>query len=248
MIATIYKARNIIRKRKAHSYCIGAAKTGTTSLAQMMSQVSRSAHEPLVQSTNNLVIDYLSGKLTNTEVEKELIYRDSKLFLEFESSHQLGYLAHVIAKVFPESKFIVTIRNPKSWLKSRLNFHHFKNPPEWKRYRNFIWNRHKKPYHSCESYLEERGLFPIATYLSQYSEQYNLIFNKISHDRTLIIDTVEINNSFDKLCKFIEIPYKKVKLVNTNSLQPEENVIQFLPEEFIEEQIEQYCKDLQKYL
>ena len=43
-----------------------------------------------------------------------------------------------IGSVFPESKFIITYREPLSWLKSRLNYHHYKKPDNWEKYRNFI--------------------------------------------------------------------------------------------------------------
>ena len=116
-----------------------------------MSQAVRSVHEPLVEQTNDLVIDYLSKSITNAQLQKELRNREESA-LEFESSHQLGYLSPIISQMFTESKFVVTIRDPKKWLKSRINFHNERKPTEWKKYRNFIWNRHKANYTTTNKY------------------------------------------------------------------------------------------------
>lgn len=244
----LYKIRNKIRGRRTHTFCVGAAKTGTTSLAEIMSQALRSAHEPLVEKTNNLVINYLSGKIKDKEVASELVKRDTELFLEFESSHQLGYLAPIIATTFPESNFVITIREPEKWLKSRLNFHHEKKPKEWEEYRNFIWNRHKVDYHKCEQVLKDRGLFPLQTYLSQYVEQYQYVFDNISEDRLLVVRTEEIDTSLDVIAEFSNIPKAQLHAVRSNQLVLEDNIIDFLPNEFVSEQVDKVRSAIKKYL
>lgn len=123
-----------LRGRKTHVYCIGAAKTGTTSIAQIYNKVYRTAHEPEVEQTTGCVMDYLSGRLSETECAKRLMARDKRLNLEMESSHPLGYFTPLLVSSFPDAKFLVTIRDPRSWIKSRINFHLNKTPPEWEPY------------------------------------------------------------------------------------------------------------------
>ena len=132
-----------LRHRKCHIYCLGAAKTGTTSLAQMLSQARRSAHEPETSKTNRLAIDYLEGVLTKEQVIKQLIKRDRRLNLEFESSHPLAYFADILPDLFQTAKFIITYREPEAWLNSRINFHNGKDPDEWREFRKFIWDRQR---------------------------------------------------------------------------------------------------------
>lgn len=244
----IYKIRNTIRGRRTHTFCVGAAKTGTTSLAEIMSQALRSAHEPLVEQTNNLVIDYLSNHLNAAQVTAELIKRDISLYLEFESSHQLGYLAPIIATTFPESNFVITIREPVKWLKSRLNFHHEKKPKEWEKYRKFIWDRHKTDYNNCEQVLKDRGLFPLATYLAQYVEQYRYVFDNISEDRLLVVRTEEIDTSLDIIAEFSSIPGAQLHAIRSNQLILEDNIIDLLPIEFVSEQVDKFRPMINKYL
>lgn len=248
MSALYYALRNQVRGRKSHTYCVGAAKTGTTSLALIMSQAIRSAHEPLVTQTNDLVISYLNNELTKTELHKELKRRDRELFLEFESSHQLGYFASELAEVFPESKFLVTIREPKKWLKSRLNFHFERKPPEWEKYRNFIWSRHKQPYAKCEKVLEEFGLFPLASYLAQYTEQYTTVFEGVDSDRLMVLKTEQIDDSLSKVALFTNVQNVSLQPMRANELKLDKNIIDSLPVEFVDEQIEKYTSGLKEYI
>ena len=110
--------------REFQVYCVGAPKTGSTSLWSMFSYSFRATHEPDVAGTNPLVISWLDNKVGRLELEKALRERDRNLGLELESSHLLGYVSDVIADIFADAKFLITIREPYSWLESRLNFHY----------------------------------------------------------------------------------------------------------------------------
>jgi len=248
MNAFYFALRNRLRGRKSHTYCVGAAKTGTTALARVMSQAMRSAHEPLVTKTNDLVISYLTKEISNATLYRELKRRDSQLYLEFESSHQLGYLAPALSEIFPDSNFLITLREPKKWLKSRLNFHFEKKPKEWKKYRSFIWNRHKQPYSKHEKILEEKGLFPISTYLAQYAEQYCTIFDNVDSGRVLTIETELIDDSLPQIASFTNIADFQLTPVRANELKLSKNIIDDLPPEFVDEQVEKFTRSLVNYI
>ena len=65
--------------RRFQIYCIGAAKTGTTSMASMFSGKYYAEHEPETKKTNQLVIDYLEKNISREEVSRSLINRDRRL-------------------------------------------------------------------------------------------------------------------------------------------------------------------------
>src|SRR5690348_13414736 len=102
-------------ERRFHAYCIGAPKTGTTSIAAMFRAHYRAAHEPSAQATNRLVIGALESKIAGESLVQHLRTRDATLGLELESAHPLGYLGGALARVFPGARFIITLREPKSW-------------------------------------------------------------------------------------------------------------------------------------
>ena len=228
-----------LRPRKCHIYCLGAAKTGTTSLAQMLSQQRRSAHEPETAETNQIIIDYLTKKLSKADVIRILKKRDRRLNLEFESSHPLGYVAEFLPELFKKSKFIITYRDPKAWLKSRVNFHQGRDPEEWRAYRDFIWNKHFDGFPAEEEVLKNSGLSSLDSYLKQYIEQYELLLEYLPADRTLLLRTEEIDASTAKLEKFCgkRSPLSELTPKRTNTFTPSSSLLDEIDTEYVEEKV-----------
>ncbi len=174
MIKKILK--KLLISRKIHGFCLGAAKTGTTSVAKMFSRHYRSAHEPKVPELTLKTELLISKQLNEVQIIQWLHHRDNEMLLEMEASHPLGYFSTWLPQIFPKAKFIVTLRDPLVWLRSRLDFHKQKTPPEWQRYRDFIWGKGHKKYEPEENILQNLNLYSLDAYLSQYSEQYRIIF------------------------------------------------------------------------
>lgn len=230
-----------MRKRRIHVFCLGAAKTGTTSIAQIYNRVLRTAHEPEVLETTDLVMNSISTRITEMQCKELIKNRDRRLNLELESSHPLGYLSPFLVEIFPEAKFIITIREPRSWLKSRINFHLNKSPSEWKKYRNFIWSRHHEKYSKEELFLEKSGLYSIDAYLKQYSEQYKMIFESIPKDKLIVVKTDEINNSVDVINKFIGYQGKDVFPIHANKLKDDVGLDNKISSTYIDKKINNHC-------
>lgn len=242
-------AKKMRRGRKLHCFCLGAAKTGTTSFASMFEESYRSAHEPDTVALTDAVAQVLGEGPANTEaisanwdVAAWLRDRDRRLNLEVEASHPLGYMAPWLPEVFPDAQFVITLRDPLPWLKSRLNFHLYKTPPEWQKYRDLIWSRWHKGYHSEEKLLEEVGLYSIDAYLAQYSEQYQLLFKHLPEHRRLLVKTDDLDTSADRIGEFLKINPGTITQQHANAFSHQESVIDRLPEEFVAQRIEAHCQ------
>jgi hypothetical protein len=243
----IKKYLNRLKGRKQQVYCLGAAKTGTTSIAHMYFKTLRSAHEPLVKDTTDLVIGFLEGRLSNTEVKQQLQQRDQLLYLELESSHPLGYFAAFLAELYPDAKFIITIRDPMSWIKSRVNFHYNRQPAEWSKYREYIWSRFHHGYQPEEAVLEQYNLYSIDAYLEQYVEQYQYLMSGIPAERRIIVKTNAINDSVEKINAFIGIN-EPIEAVVTNTSEHQDNLFEQIPKEFVEQRIKIICSPIKPLL
>lgn len=239
------KVRQYLRKsfriRPSHCFCLGAAKTGTTSFSAMFADHYRAAHEPNVADLTATVEKVILGELRPPEIKDWLYKRDKELNLEVEASHPLGYLAPWLPEVFPEAKFVITIRDPLPWLKSRLNFHYYKTPEVWQRYRDFIWGRHHIGYQLEEAVLEELGLYSVDAYLTQYSEQYKLLFNHLPEDRTLMLRTERLSDSIEILAAFLELDPTTIIAKHENIVAVDSNVIDLLPTAFVASRIKEKC-------
>lgn len=244
--------RRLVKKatgrRSVQCICLGAAKTGTTSFAAMFDNSYRTAHEPDPAVLTSAVAKVLAGDSPDTELITWLQERDRRLQLEVEASHPLGYLAPWLPRAFPAAQFVITLREPLPWLKSRLNFHYFKSPPQWQRYRELIWSRWHQGYSKQEAGLERLGLYSLDAYLSQYAEQYRILFNHLPKHRRLLINTDALDVSAARIAEFLAIKPTGVRPRHANQLVVETSIIDQLPADFVAERIHHHCDWLTPYL
>jgi Sulfotransferase domain len=228
--------------RRFHGFCIGAAKTGTTTLAACFGSRYRAAHEPEVLATNALVIDFLEGRTAQHDLVARLRERDKRLDLELESAHPLAYLSGVLADTFPDAKFLITVREPQAWLRSRLQYHYTNNPPDWAAYRDYFWRRHHVGYPREESVLEQYGLYSLDTYLRQYADHYRRVLRDVPENRRLVIATAEIDGSLPRIAGFLDIPASKLaikrKKRSKSAVQPIDAI------DYVRSRIDWHCKEL----
>lgn len=108
----------VIRPRRLHGYNLGAPRTGTTTVARIFGEAFRAVHEPMPAKTITLLKQYWRDGLSRSGVQAILRKRDQEHRFEFESSPYLGLFAKVLPETFPEAKFVLTVRRPRSWLRS----------------------------------------------------------------------------------------------------------------------------------
>lgn len=240
-------AKRVPLVRRTHCFCLGAAKTGTTSFASMFQAYYRSAHEAETSQLTVAVENVILEKWQGADVVPWLRARDKRLNLEVEASHPLGYMAKWLPQVFPEARFVITIREPLPWLKSRLNFHYYKVPVEWQSYRHTIWSPWHKGFCPEEKVLEELGLYSLDAYLAQYAEQYKLLFRHLPQDRSIIVKTEQLNSSIEKIADFVGLNPTTITRQHANGFAPETSVIDLLAEDFVAQRIAVHCGWMQTF-
>jgi hypothetical protein len=246
MLTRIDKAvRRRLRMRRFHAYCVGAAKTGTTSVSAMLKTHYLSTHEPETVATNRLMIDLVSGTRSRSDVADALRQRDQRLHLEMDSSHPLGYAAPILQEIFPDALFVVTIREPMSWLRSRVNFHDRTDPPKWREYRQYFWHGQNAGYAPEEAALEAHGVVSLDTYLRQYAEHYRIVLGSLDPARVLVIRTTELSSAPASIADFLRIPEGRLPVAHDKKAPPgREDLLATMDEAFVRERIAHHCSDL----
>lgn len=240
--------RHWFKRRRLHVYCLGAAKTGTTSMSGIFAEHYRSVPEPCIVDVMLKAEQMLTQQLSEKDIIAWLQTRDKLMNLDVESSHPMSYFAPWLPTLFPRAQFIISIREPLSWLRSRLDFHKQVVPPKWQRYRDFIWSKGHVGFAPEEQLLSELGLYSLDGYLSQYSEQYRILFGHIPEAKRLIIETSAIDHSIPKIEKFLALPQDTIRPVHLNSLKNKENILQHLDADFVNRKIQQHCGWLSDYI
>ena len=230
--------------RRFHCYCIGAAKTATTSISSMFRNNYDSAHEPDILATNRMIINHLEQQVTTKETTTYLINRDKRLRLEMESTHSLIYVSKELSSLFPRSKFIITVREPFDWIKSRINFHFKKSPPDWEEYRQYFWMAQTSGYAPEEDLLQKNGLASLDAYLSQYNEHYQLALSNIPNERRLFIKMNAISDDKEKIANFLNINKNSISVEHSNSEPDKASFISEIDELFVLQKIWAHCEPL----
>lgn len=231
-------------RRKLHAYCIGAAKTGTTSVASMFEPALRSAHEQSIRQFNHELIKYLEGQIDAETMAQFLVARDRQFNLDIESSHPMGYVSDLLAKEFPDAKFIITIREPLSWLRSRLNFHHRVDPPDWQEYRHYFWTSRQRQYNEQENTLEKYGICSLDIYLSQYADHYHRVLSAIPKERYLIVRTHELASSIQRIADFVGVDPKIIRSSHSNREDNKIRPLEEMDERYVKATIWNHCEPL----
>lgn len=197
--------RTCARSHPPKVFCIGNFKTGTMSLDGLLGQQLTGAHEPHAYLFTKMWLKYKNGQLSNQEWQDFLIRRCNALSLDYEASGFLTTEAALLAELFPNSKFILTIREPESWLRSmlrhveknrqRLGYHY------WEPVLQHYFAGHDFPVE--ETSLEARKLFPLRSMLNYWKHSNESAIRSIPADQLLILDTQKLSESLGQLESFM---------------------------------------------
>ncbi len=190
-------------KQKPKVFCIGANKTGTTSLEQALRDLgfklgNQARAELLIheyaQRDFHSIIDYCSVAQAYQDIPFSLPYT---------------YIA--LDNAFPGSKFILSIRdNEDQWYQSLIRFHAKRYGIEGKptrehllsdpyRYRGFLWEANRIIYGTPESdpYHED-------TLKEHYRRHNQDVIDYFKFRDNLLVLNLAERGSYPKLCNFLE--------------------------------------------
>ena len=193
--------------------CIGNFKTGTVSLAGLLGQKLTGAHEPDAYLYAKTWLRKERGILSQTGWERFLLRRNNHLRLDFEASGFLTEEAETLVRLFPEAKFIVTIREPESWLYS-LEAHIEKNRRilgchYWEPvFRRWFGSKASEAPHETRKNPSQTSSSGPTGYSRQKMLDYWLRSNRtairaIPRHRRLILPTKKLSEEIDRIEQFL---------------------------------------------
>lgn len=236
----------LLRPRRFHAFCVGPAKSGTVSVKAMFAARYRAGHEAAFREVVELAILHLEGRGSYRLARKRLRIRDRRLRLEMDSFNQLGLLADVLAVEFPRAKFLLTLREPTSWLKSILNQHlnvDVSRRPLERRLRELLFHPPGVSYQPSEHSLQRLGLFPLDGYLRAWSAHYTRILQAVPLERLLVIRTDQLARSGPALARFLGIPEASIDMARNHMHRcpRDHRVFETLDPALVREKVAEHC-------
>ena len=195
------------------AFCVGQAKSGTASLAGMLSANHRAAHEPEREELLDMILRESRGDISPQGFREYLIERDARLDLEYDISWANQFVVDHLLAAFPAAKFIVLIRDCNTWLKSIVG--HFLSrdvPPDVLTFLRWWFRPERYPHSRHDSALKAHGLSSISAYLHAWNRHVDLCNRAIPADRGLVIRTHELVATRRRLAGFLRIPEHSVDI------------------------------------
>lgn len=233
--------------RKTHIYSTGTAKSGTHSIVALLGNQLRSAIEPESDKVIDLIFDVVAGHIDDTEFSHYLLERDQRLWLELDSSQLNFFLLSKLIRLFPEAKFILTIRNPYSWLDSFIN-HQLTHggSDKWIKLRNFRFRPDIYTHQQEELILKEKGLYTLDGYLSYWGYHNRTVINTVPADRLLIVRTDKIPERAEEIAAFVGISSSNLRKEASHAFKAiaKFGLLDQIDQAYLEDKINKHCGDL----
>ena len=243
----------LLRPRRIHVYGVGAPKTGTYSVAQLFSKY-RSGHEAHPEESLRIIKATRDDTLSRDEVFQRLRRRDRKWRLEAESAHFLVHLVEYLADLYPEAKFLCTVREPRSWLRSILdqciNKPRSRLDREWRQIHDLAFGVPPEEYAPPERILGEYGLRSLDQYLEYWAWHNERLLSTLPSGRRLFVRTTSLSDRIEDVANFLEVPVTALDTdrAHSHKTSKRHDVLQHIDETYVWERIRNNCNEVVQQL
>lgn len=240
------KSERLCLDSRPRLYGVGPGKTGTNVLASIFTKLP-SAHEAEAESLITTILEYKAGRAGWRCLRDLIAERDRRLGLAVDVSNLNVFLLELLVEMAPGAVFVLTIRDPYSWLDSMLN-HYLRHTPSalWKDFSIYRFAREPELHPPEERVLSENGLFSLAGYLSYWRAHIEEVLAAVPTERLFVVRTDMITSEANNIAKFAGFPTKVVdrsrihEYRNPNKL----HILQRISQKHLEEQVRMHCEPL----
>lgn len=175
---------------------VGPWKTGTTTVATALAD-RQSSHETEVWTLYRDGIAWADGRIDLAELTRRLRVRDRMLGLRIESNALLVLVIEGLVAAFPDAHFVVTVRDPRSWLESWLNQEAtVRGRQPWERLWQRFFTADPTP---ADNSLRTAGFFPLEGYLSYWAWHYQRVLDAVPSERLTVLRMQQLAEALPRL-------------------------------------------------
>jgi hypothetical protein len=167
--------------------------------------------------------------------------------------HYLIHFCRELVSLFPEAKFICTVRSPRSWLRSFIDqsinldqhFSEYLTDEEveaWKRLRGLNCGPPPETYPDPETPLARYGLPSIDGYLAYWASHNRTLLDVIPANRRLFVPTVTLTAAAERIRAFAGAdPDGVPEETHANSSHHRHGVLDAIDDAYIQDRIQAHC-------
>ncbi len=221
-------------------------------MAELFGTGYRSKHEPQSDRFIPQILAHTGNQITESDFRRFIRSRDSELWLEFEANHLLYYCIKILVNEFQDAKFILTIREPYSWLDSVANQQYLTardNTLEyWTRMAGLMYLPSGTK-ESSQDRLPKYGLPTVDVFLEYWAKHNQEILSAVPSSRLLIVKTSAITSSSSQIGAFVGVAPDTLNVSKAHSFMREKKplkVSDLVDKDYLQDRIEFYCGDLSR--
>jgi hypothetical protein len=188
-----------MRDARFRAFGVGCAKTGTNSLARMFARDYRSAHEPAKHALLETILK--RGQTKDADFHASVSALLDPLDLEMNASQLNGYIVETLAALYPDAKFVLTIRAPAGWVRSFVNHQltrgELARGSLWARFRNLRFLGEDRP--------DANALYTLDQYLCFWLSHNLNVLGVVPRERLLVVRTERLDAEIPRLAEFLGI-------------------------------------------
>lgn len=222
-------------------FCVGDEKTGTHSVAGLF-RAFRAEHEPEAHDLRPLVEARLRGEPVDDAIKAYVADKERRLRLEVDSSFLNGEIIDLLVRWYPDARYVLTLREPRSWLDSKINQMITYKSPRWIELRAL---RHGPPegHPPEERALAERGLPTLDGFFAEYARFNADVVEHVPADRLLVLRTPDIRERADRLASFAGVPLDTLDLERSHEFQGpvKHHVLDELDPAYLKAKLHEHC-------
>jgi len=240
---------DLLAGRKYRLFALGPPKSGTTSIASIFRDYCRADHEAHRPRTVAEMYRHFTGELSDDELMDTYRARDKQLVLDVESNCFLTYRPDLLATTFPDSRYIIAVREPRSWLTSivdnNINFPRDKNEVLTQWHRVFFGEPGQQGT-AGDAPLVSNGLYPVSTYLKYWTATYDRCLRQVPEDRRMVVGTGQITARTPQMLDFAGYSPKEIDVGSShkNKTKARHSVLNDVDEKHIQAMLEEHCAAL----
>lgn len=225
------------------AFCVGAPKSGTHSIAELFGGAMRTAHEPHALGMIRLAL--ANPRPTAEQRKAYFRNRHDKLRLQLESTHMLVFFLDELLACFPDARFLLTVRDPKSWLDSFFNQQlGMAVHAEWKRFRDYRFGRTLYGHFPGADILREKGLYPLDSYLAYWAWHNEHVLRTVPPERLMIVRTPDIAANAGRMAEFLGVDPRRLAERRTHAFKAAArfDLVSKIDPALLEDRIAAHCK------
>ena len=239
--------RPLVLRRKFHAFGVSMGRSGTHSLAGIFSGY-RTIHEQTMRIGETLYYEGSAGLMTRAKQVATLRFIDACLQTEMSSGGHMGELVEALVEAFPRAKFILTIRNPYSWLQNTMSITERKQAhiehPRPTTYLNI--RPHLHPHPPQEEILRQNYVWSLDGYLSHWARHNQTVIDSVPPERLLAMRLDELSSSGQRIADFLGVDVATLNM-NRSHLHKTSQSSSLLSEinrAHVEARVEHHCRPL----